>query len=170
MLSTASYASQQGRAVRWLSVDGSGRIDLGRAKELLDHQPSGTVVSVMAANNETGVLQPWGDIAEYCRQRGLLCHVDATQWIGKLPFRFDQTAVTAVTIAAHKFHGPVGVGALLVRRGVKLRPVMHGGEQQLGLRPGTEPRCFSGGNGQGDGACQPAIGRKNLHRRVTRSL
>ncbi len=139
VLSTAVYASQQGRSVQWLPVDSSGRVDLAKAQELLDHQPLGTVVSVMAANNETGVLQPWIEIAECCRQRGLLCHVDATQWIGKLPFRFNETLASAVTIAAHKFHGPSGVGALLVRRGVKLRPVMQGGEQQLGLRPGTEP-------------------------------
>lgn len=139
VLNPAMHASQQGRSVKWLPVDASGRIDLAQAYELLDHQASTTMVSVMAANNETGVLQPWVEIAEACRQRGLLCHVDATQWIGKLPFHFDQTAVSAVTIAAHKFHGPAGVGALLIRRGLKLRPVMLGGEQQLGLRPGTEP-------------------------------
>ena len=139
VLSAAGYASQHGREVQLLAVDSTGRVNLARAKQQLDHQPAGTVVSVMAANNETGVLQPWIEIAELCRNRGLLCHVDATQWIGKLPFHFEQTAITALTIAAHKFHGPAGVGALLVRGGVKLRPMMHGGEQQLGLRPGTEP-------------------------------
>ncbi len=139
VLSAAAHAKQHGRSVQLLVVDPNGRVDLNQAAALLARMPPGTVVSVMAANNETGVLQPWREIGELCRSHGLVSHVDATQWVGKLPLDFAASQIDALTFTAHKFHGPAGVGGLLLRRGTKLRPAMLGGEQQLGLRPGTEP-------------------------------
>lgn len=103
----------------------------------LDRAPP-PLVSVMLANNETGVLQPVGDIAGICRQHGAIVHTDATQAVGKLAVNFRQLDVDALTLAAHKFHGPLGVGALIVRHGVKLQPALFGGFQQAALRPGTE--------------------------------
>jgi cysteine desulfurase len=92
----------------------------------------------MAANNETGVLQPVAEAASLCHAAGVPLHVDATQWIGKLPFAFDETAIDAITFAPHKFHGPTGIGGLLLAPTVSFRPAWQGGGQQLGDRPGTE--------------------------------
>jgi cysteine desulfurase len=96
------------------------------------------LVSIMLANNETGVLQPVAEIATFCRSRDVLIHTDATQAVGKIPVHFHQLGVDALTAAAHKFHGPPGIGVLLLRHGVPLAPSLHGGFQQAGFRPGTE--------------------------------
>lgn len=96
------------------------------------------VVSVMLGNNETGVLQPIERMSAICSQAGVPLHTDAVQVAGKMPLNFRELGASAMTISAHKFHGPVGIGALLVRRGVELQPLLHGGFQQAGLRPGTE--------------------------------
>jgi cysteine desulfurase len=102
------------------------------------NRPRG-LVSLMAANNETGVLQDLRTLVPICHRFGVLVHSDATQWVGKLPFDFAQLGIDAITFTPHKFHGPIGVGGLLVRGGVKLQPLFRGGHQQLGLRGGTEP-------------------------------
>jgi cysteine desulfurase len=96
------------------------------------------LASIMLASNETGVLQPIAEAAAICRRHGVLLHTDATQVVGKLPVNFTELGVDALTATAHKFHGPLGVGILLLRHGVQLAPTMHGGFQQAGLRPGTE--------------------------------
>ena len=92
----------------------------------------------MLANNETGVLQPIAELATICNDRNIPLHTDAAQAAGKLPLNFHDLGVATMTIAAHKFGGPVGIGALLVRAGVELSPLLHGGVQQSGIRPGTE--------------------------------
>ena len=92
----------------------------------------------MLANNETGVLQPIGELAKLCAEREIPLHTDAVQVAGKLPLHFRDLGASAMTITAHKFHGPRGIGALIVRHGVKLNPLLHGGFQQAGFRPGTE--------------------------------
>jgi cysteine desulfurase len=96
------------------------------------------LVSVMLGSNETGVLQPIYEIGEFCRARGIPLHVDAVQAVGKLPVNFGSGSIDALTFTAHKFHGPVGIGALLLRSSVVLDPSLHGGFQQAALRPGTE--------------------------------
>jgi cysteine desulfurase len=128
-----------GREVRVIPVDTSGVIDLEAAAGLIQHTKSRpSLVSVMAANNETGVIQPIEQLAAICQSAGVPLHTDATQVVGKLVVDFRRLNVTALTASAHKFHGPAGIGLLLVRSGAALRPTMHGGEQQLGKRPGTE--------------------------------
>ncbi len=102
-------------------------------------QPDTRLVSLMLGNNETGVLQPVAEVAAMCRQRGVFCHTDAVQVVGKLPVNFRELGVTALSVAAHKFHGPRGIGALLLQGGEGLEPQLRGGFQQWGLRPGTEP-------------------------------
>jgi cysteine desulfurase len=102
-------------------------------------RPDTQLVSIMAANNETGVLQPVGEVGELCASRNVPFHTDATQRVGKLPIAFrgvEQFA--ALSCAAHKFHGPLGIGALLVRQDIALTPQLHGGHQQNGERPGTQ--------------------------------
>ena len=93
----------------------------------------------MLANNETGVVQPVAAAAAICAARGIPLHTDATQAAGKMVVDFARSGAAAMTVSAHKFHGPVGIGALLVRGDVALRPVTFGGFQQVGLRPGSEP-------------------------------
>jgi cysteine desulfurase len=92
----------------------------------------------MLASNETGVLQQVADLAAFCRAHRVLIHTDATQVVGKLPVNFTELGVDALTFAAHKFGGPLGIGALIVREGAALSPLAYGGFQQAGLRPGTE--------------------------------
>jgi cysteine desulfurase len=96
------------------------------------------LVSVQLANHETGVLQPVAEIAALCNRVGVPCHTDAVQVVGKLPVSFRELDVSAMSVSAHKFQGPPGIGALLLRDGVRLMPLMFGGHQQEGLRPGTE--------------------------------
>lgn len=95
------------------------------------------LVALMLANNETGCLQPVARLAELAAERGIPVHTDAVQAVGRIPVNFHALGVTTLAASAHKFHGPVGVGVLLVRRGVKLRSRLHGGGQQQGRRPGT---------------------------------
>lgn len=107
--------------------------------------PFPRLVSVQLGNHETGVLQPIGQLAAICNQAGVPLHTDAVQVVGKLPVSFRALEVSAMSIAAHKFRGPTGIGALLVRDGVPLVPLTFGGRQQSGLRPGTEPVALAVG-------------------------
>jgi cysteine desulfurase len=96
------------------------------------------LASLILASNETGVIQPIAKAATICHEHGALIHTDATQAVGKIPVNFQELGVDALTATAHKFHGPRGIGVLLVRHGVKLEPSLHGGFQQASMRPGTE--------------------------------
>jgi len=96
------------------------------------------LTSIMLANNETGIIQPISEAAKTAHDIGMLIHTDAVQAVGKIPVSFRELGVDAMTVAPHKFHGPLGIGALVLRHGVKLEPQMFGGFQQGGLRPGTE--------------------------------
>jgi cysteine desulfurase len=139
VLQCARHQAASGRMVRVIPVNSSGVIDLDAAVDLIARtMPHPALVSVMAANNETGVIQPIEQLAEICHDAGVPLHVDATQFVGRLAVDFCKLGIAALTASAHKFHGPAGIGLLLVRSGVKVRPLMHGGEQQLGNRPGTE--------------------------------
>lgn len=96
------------------------------------------LVSVVLANHETGVIQPVAELAEICRQHHVPLHTDAVQAAGKIPVDFQALGADALSVAAHKFHGPLGIGALLLRGGARIVPMLYGGEQQQGIRPGTE--------------------------------
>jgi cysteine desulfurase len=101
-------------------------------------RPDTRLVSLMLASNETGLLQPVAEVARVCSGRGIPLHTDAVQVVGKLPVDFAALGVATLSCAAHKFHGPLGIGALILRHDVRLRPLVYGGHQQAGLRPGTE--------------------------------
>jgi len=153
VLAAAEYAGQQrqqGREVRHLTCSTDGVVCLAQLEEWLATQStSGTIalVSLMLANNETGVLQPVAQAAAMCRRAGVLIHTDAVQVLGKSEMDFANLDVDAMTITAHKLHGPVGIGALILRHGVELSPQSFGGFQQLGQRPGTEMPVLAGGFG-----------------------
>lgn len=101
--------------------------------------PQTRLVSVMLANHETGVIQPVRQVVDICRKRQIPVHTDAVQAVGKMPVNFRQLGVAAMSVAAHKFHGPPGIGALICRGDLPLKPIHFGGHQQDGYRPGTEP-------------------------------
>ena len=103
------------------------------------------LATVILAHNETGVIQDFALLAEKCRQHGIPWHIDAVQAVGKIPVNFHALGATALSLGAHKFHGPRGVGALLLREGTKLVPFMHGGHQEQERRPGTEATALIAG-------------------------
>lgn len=121
--------------VSWIGLNADGTLNMAQADALITSDVS--LVSVMAANNETGVLMPIGELARLAHERGALLHVDATQLIGKLPFDFGKSGADLVSLSAHKFHGPKGVGALIVRQGLNW-PALFMGTQERARRGGTE--------------------------------
>jgi len=122
--------------VTFLGVDRHGNIDLGELEAAI--RPHTALISIMWANNETGVLFPVEKIAGICRQKGLLFHTDAVQAVGKIPIHLRDTAINFLSLSAHKFHGPKGVGALYVNRRTRFTPLIAGGGQENGRRGGTE--------------------------------
>lgn len=120
-----------------VGVGGSGAIDLDAMRSAIDDRT--LLVTVMLAQNETGVIHPIAKIAELAHARGALLHVDAVQAAGKITVDVRALGADFLTISGHKFHAPKGVGALAIRRGLKLAPLWYGGGQELGLRSGTEP-------------------------------
>jgi cysteine desulfurase len=136
VLAMADWLRKQGADVTILGVDGEGRLDLAELEASL--RPDTALVSVMAANNETGVLFPLEDVARIVKARGVLLHVDGTQALGKVPVDLSRLPVDLFNFSGHKFHGPKGTGGLFLRRGLRLRPALIGGGQERGRRGGTE--------------------------------
>ena len=148
VLTSAEFAATKGREVQYLPCNKSGLVCLDELEQLLKRHGQGSpiaLVSIMLANNETGVLQPVAQAAKMCRNAGVWIHTDAVQVLGKSPMSFENLDVDAMTITSHKLHGPVGIGGLIVRHGVRVSPRTFGGFQQLGLRPGTETPVLAGG-------------------------
>src|SRR5450759_4127697 len=127
---------KRGCTVTFLGVDRDGNVDVGELEAAI--RPETALVSIMWANNETGVLFPVEKIAEICRQKSVLVHTDAVQAVGKIPIRLRETGITFLSLSAHKFHGPKGVGALYVNRQTRFSPLIAGGGQENGQRGGTE--------------------------------
>jgi cysteine desulfurase len=136
VLAAAHAVVHHGGEERILPVDGHGCLDLGALDHVLVEHPA--IVSVMWANNETGVLQPIPDIAQRCEERGTLFHTDLVQAFGRVPVSLRAAPVALATLSGHKLGAPKGIGALIVRKGTPLEPILHGGSQQGALRPGTE--------------------------------
>ena len=126
----------QGGEVTDVGVDGEGRLDLAGLAGAI--RPDTVMVAVMAANNETGVLLPVDEAARIAKAKGALFLVDATQAMGKIPVDAAAWGVDLLCLSGHKFHGPKGTGLLMIRRGVRLKPLMLGGSQERGRRGGTE--------------------------------
>jgi len=128
--------AKRGCEVTFLGVDRDGNVDLAELEAAI--RPETAIVSVMWANNETGVLFPVEKIAEICREKGVLFHTDAVQAAGKISICLRDTAINFLSLSAHKFHGPKGVGALFVNRRTRFQPLVAGGGQENGRRGGTE--------------------------------
>src|SRR6266550_3111620 len=128
--------TKRGCKVTFVGVDGDGNVDLAELEAAI--RPETALVSMMWANNETGVLFPVEKIAAICREKRVLFHTDAVQATGKIPIRLRDTAINFLSLSAHKFHGPKGVGALYVNRRTRFYPSIVGGGQENGRRGGTE--------------------------------
>jgi len=127
---------RRGCEVTFVSVDRDGNLDLAEVEKAI--RPDTEIVSLMWANNETGVLFPVEKIAEICREKRVLFHTDAVQAVGKIPIRLRDSAINFLALSAHKFHGPKGMGALYVNRRSRFRGSIIGGGQENGRRAGTE--------------------------------
>jgi cysteine desulfurase len=165
-------AENLNRELRRVPVDAGGVLDLTAFAAALD---GAAFVSIMTANNETGVIQPMDEVVALARARGLPVHTDAVQAAGKIPIRVKEAGVDMLSLSAHKFHGPKGVGALYVRGGLAFEPMLLGGGQEAGRRSGTENTAGIVGMGvaaylTGDMASSLAVMRDAFEAKVLAEL
>jgi len=155
VLNTTRYLQSQGYQATYLAVDGEGMIDLEELRSAVTENTA--VVSIMHANNETGVIFPVEKAAEIAAARGAVFHTDAVQSAGKLPLDLKRSNIDMLSLSGHKLHAPKGIGALYVRKGTRFVPFMMGGHQEHGRRAGTENAPYIVGLGK---ACE--LARKNV--------
>ncbi len=136
VLHTCMDLEKRGFEVTYLEVDGYGRVEPEALEKAI--RPDTVLISVMAANNEIGTLEPIGEIGRLARERGILFHTDAVQALGQIPMHVEKLCVDMLSASAHKLGGPKGVGMLYVRSGLKIPSFLHGGAQERGRRAGTE--------------------------------
>nr|BAF47149.1 NifS [Zehria sp. KO68DGA] len=136
VLNLCRHLEKQGYTVTYLSVNSQGRLDLDEVQASLTGNTA--LVSIMYANNETGVVFPVEQVGQIAKEYGALFHVDAVQAVGKIPLDMSNSTIDMLTLSGHKIHAPKGIGALYVRKGVRFRPLMVGGHQERGRRGGTE--------------------------------
>jgi len=180
VLGAVERLARNGTAVRYCPVLQNGKINLDifaqlisqhdKAIETADKANQIALVSVMLANNETGVIQPITDIVALCRPRGILVHTDAVQVLGKLPLSFQELDVDAMTVTAHKVHGPPGIGALVTRAGLQVEPQLFGGFQQMAIRPGTECVVLAAGFEQAVAIAVKAVAERSSRMTEMREL
>jgi cysteine desulfurase len=135
IIAGAKFLESLGVKVTYLPINSEGLIELQDLKNSITEKTA--LVSIMWINNETGAIFPVEEIGAYCKQKGVLFHTDAVQAIGKIKINMQALDIDYLTFSAHKFHGPKGVGALYMKKGTELIPLLHGGEQMGGLRSGT---------------------------------
>ena len=155
VLESCRHLEREGFRVTYLPVEADGLLDLEKLKDAVGDQTA--VVSVMGVNNEIGVIQPLAEIGAICREAGAFFHSDCAQAVGKIPLDVEAMTIDAMSISGHKAYGPMGVGALYVRRRprVRIEPMIDGGGQERGLRSGTLPAPLCVGIGE---ACAIAAG------------
>ena len=135
ILRTCDYLAKKGFRITYLNVDKFGMVDLDELNDAINDET--ILVSIMSANNEIGTIQPIGKIGEICERKNVYFHTDAVQALGKVPIDVKAMNIDLLSASAHKIHGPKGIGFLYVRKGVKILPLIHGGDQESGLRSGT---------------------------------
>jgi cysteine desulfurase len=148
----ARYLERIGFDLTIVPCDSRGVVSPAKVEAAI--RPDTRLASIMHANNETGVIQPLREISDICREHNVLLHTDAAQTVGKIGTLVEELGVDLLSIAGHKLYAPKGIGALYVRRGVRLEPVLHGAGHEMGLRPGTENVPYIVGLGQ---ACMLAF-------------
>ncbi len=135
IISTCRFLETQGAKITYLPINKQGIISAEDVAGAITDETA--LVSIMWANNETGLIFPIKEISQICRQKGVLFHTDATQAIGKIPVNVQECPVDFLSFSAHKFHGPKGIGGLYIKKGVPLTPLLHSGEHMRGRRGGT---------------------------------
>ena len=145
------FLERLGAKITWLPVDATGRIDANELSRSIT--PDTILISIMHANNEVGTIQPIEDCAQIARKHRIPFHTDAAQSVGKIPTKVDELGVDFLTIAGHKLYAPKGIGALYIREGTKLEPLIHGAGHELGRRAGTESALLTAALGE---ACELA--------------
>jgi cysteine desulfurase len=168
VLDTARHLEDEGIDVTYLSVGENGLVDLDKLKAAITEKT--VLVSVMAANNEIGVIQPIGEIGAICRERGVFLHTDAAQAVGKIPLDVNAMNIDLMSISAHKVYGPMGIGALYVRRRPRVRVLaqINGGGQERGMRSGTLPTPLCVGMGEACAIAQAEMGAEAERLRMLR--
>lgn len=136
VLNCCRYLEIVGFDVTYLPVDKHCLVDPGSVRNAI--KPETILISIMLANNEIGAVQPIEEIGEFARSEGIIFHTDAVQAIGKIPVRADALGADLISLSGHKIYGPKGIGALYIRKGTLLTPLLHGGKHEMGYRPGTE--------------------------------
>jgi len=136
VLHTAQFLEKRGPKVTYLPVDSNGLVDPEAVRAAITDKT--ILVSIMHANNEIGTIQPIAEIGTICKERGVLFHTDAVQTVGHVPIDVRETNIDLLSLSAHKFYGPKGVGALFVRKGVRIAPLIHGGGHERRRRASTE--------------------------------
>lgn len=136
VLNTCRWLETQGFEVTYIAPDGEGRIDPAQVRNAV--RSDTILISVMAANNEIGTLEPVEEIGRIAREKGIVFHTDAVQAVGAIPADVNRWNADLLSLSAHKFNGPKGAGALYVRKGTRIDPLISGGHQERGLRAGTE--------------------------------
>ncbi|EPZ33472.1 Cysteine desulfurase, mitochondrial [Rozella allomycis CSF55] len=159
VLDSCRVMQEEGFDVTYLPVSSSGLVDLQRLRDTI--RPDTALVSVMAVNNEIGVIQPISEIGKICREKGVFFHTDAAQAVGKIPIDVNKSNIDLLSISGHKVYGPKGIGALFVRRRprVRLEPLISGGGQERGLRSGTVPTPLVVGLGE---ACRLSLAEMDV--------
>lgn len=136
VLKSAKALERDGFDVTYLPVDSYGMVDPEELERAIKQNT--ILISIMHSNNETGTIQPIKDMTKIAKERGIPFHTDAVQSIGKIEVNVEELGVDLLTIASHKIYGPKGVGALYIKKGIRLQPILYGGHQEKGYRPGTE--------------------------------
>ena len=136
VLQACRWLEKQGYFITYIHPDEAGIIDAEKIRDAI--RDDTILISIMAANNEIGTIEPVAEIGEIARERNILFHTDAVQAVGAIPVSVNEWHADLLSLSAHKFHGPKGIGALYIRRGTRIDQLIHGGEQERGLRAGTE--------------------------------
>ena len=136
VLHTCQYLESKGYEVTYLPVDEYGQVNPEDVRKAI--KDTTILISIMYANNEIGTIQPIEEIGKIAREKGIVFHTDAVQAVGHIPIDVKKANVDLLSLSGHKFHGPKGVGVLYIRKGVKIKPLLHGGAQERGRRGGTE--------------------------------
>ncbi len=158
VLGLCQHLEKKGFRITWLGVNPDGILDVNELQRALTDDSA--LVSVMYANNETGVIFPVEEIGKLVKSKGILFHVDAVQAAGKIRLNLKNSTIDLLTISGHKFHGPKGVGALYVRRGITFRPLLIGGHQERRRRSGTENVAGIIGMGKAAELALPHLGEE----------
>lgn len=151
VIRTCQYLAENGFAVTYLPVDHHGLVNPGDVRKALTDKT--ILVSIMHSNNEVGTIEPIYEIGRIAAERGIAFHTDAVQSAGKVPLDVKELSVDMLSISAHKLYGPKGIGALYIREGIRIDPILYGGEQEKGIRSGTENVASIAGLGM---ACEVA--------------